>query len=554
MKRLFFSLLVIALIFALVLPACAPTEQVTPPPAEEEEEVSPPSEPAGTLVWATSVLGEEYWSPKLSYTAYAYLMGTVWEGLVRRSVDGKNIGALAESWERTSDGLTYTFHLRQGVQWHEGWGEFTADDVKFTMEELVLAEDSANVRFGYFDENVESLEIVDKYTIKFHMTAPDWTLPYWLNDRQQPFPVMCKEYFETVGFDAAHQHPVGTGPFRFIEHEMGDYVKFEAVENHWRLTPDYKYLIIKKVPDMATQVSMLAAGEIDGSEITPDFASEVESISGARVMAVPKMEAELYLMGLYLLPGEKGYDPTVPWAQPDQEKARKVRHAMSYAIDRQALVDYTLNSYGEVTYTNVYFSLADPALDPSWEPWPYDPDKAKQLLAEAGYPDPSEIKVTMQLAQHQDTPNVVMMEAIGHMWEDIGVTVEYETLDLVTWLGKCREHELAGTAVAFCSLPYPEAPMYMKSVVHSSAGLHFGPHTEEIDALIDAHMAEIDDTKRDEISHQLGQLFYEEQYVPALCFVSQLVALGPKVKSWEQYNPYVYNSLVCLEYIKLVHD
>ena len=208
MKKLFFGLLVVALIFALVLPGCAPTEEitppaeeeeeVTPPPAEEEEEeeVTPPTGPEGTLVVAMKDLGAEIWPGCKSDVWVMYYSISFWETLVRINEDDELAPGLAESWERSEDGMTWTFYLRQGVQFHDGWGEMTAEDVKFSYEQAI-AEDSQNSAGAFFKSAISEVEIVDKYTVKFHMAEPNWSLLYRLNQVSTAFVIVSKKHFET---------------------------------------------------------------------------------------------------------------------------------------------------------------------------------------------------------------------------------------------------------------------------------------------------------------------------------------------------------------------
>jgi peptide/nickel transport system substrate-binding protein len=223
---------------------------------------------------------------------------------------------------------------------------------------------------------------------------------------------------------------------------------------------------------------------------------------------------------------------------------------LSYAINRQEIVDFTLNGLGEATYAVYVYDKNHPGYDSSWEPFPYDSDKASQLLAEAGYSDPSEIHVNMILARQGATPNVEIMEAVGMMWEQLGITVEYETMDLTTFLGYTSKRELTGGVWSPTGIHYAEPAMYYNAAVHSSSRVGWSPDNAELDAMIEAAMVEIDDAKRAELNRQMGQMFYEEQLVIPVCYVSSAIATGPKIKSWD-YDPIAYNLLSCLERIKI---
>ena len=277
-------------------------------------------------------------------------------------------------------------------------------------------------------------------------------------------------------------------------------------------------------------MAMLRAGEIDAMQISPDFVPEVEGIPGVRMKLMPGAATNVYLLGQYY-PERETYDPTVAWALPDKDKARKVRHALSYAIDRQAIVDYTLDGLGENTYAVWCFEPWD-TQDSAWKPWPYDPDKALQLLEEAGYPDPSEIKVKMVLTQWMQTPNVKILEAIGMMWEDLGITVEYETQDVTQALTVTNARDAAGWVIGYVNPIHGQPAEYMHVTTHSGQWLGWGFEDKEWDALLDATLAEIDDAKRAELHRQLGQWIYDSQQVLSIVYVSVPMAMGSRIAEW----------------------
>jgi peptide/nickel transport system substrate-binding protein len=538
MKKLFFSLLVVALIFALILPGCAK-----------------PTEPKGTVTIALSSLGAEIWpGADGEYLAVGALF-PVWEELITIDIDEyRLIPNLAESWEKSSDGMTWTFHLRKGVQFHDGWGEFTADDVRFTWEQ-VIAEGSLNHRATYFRETVKDVEVVDKYTVKFHMSTPDWALIGHLGPAMLVFPINCKKYFESVGVDEASRHPIGTGPYKFVEHEMGAYVKLEAVENHWRQTPYVKTLIIKMVPEEATKVAMLKTGEIDAAVIADAYVGEVETIEGVKLQYGKVGDATMFLFGQYL-PERDGYDPTVPWANRVDEpadsewnqRALKVRQAMDLAINKQEIVDEIMDGKAELIALS-FWQPTDAGFDPSWKPYPYDPDRAKELLAEAGY-EPGDIHVTIVFSVYRQPVVVDISEAIGMYWEELGLSVDYDSMEFGAWFPMTIAREAAGYAWMFPVGVPPDEPIPLWQTTTSSEGnVGWGFEEPWYDDLMEETMAEIDDARRAELTRQLGQYVYETRKMIPICTVNMIRALGPKIEDWP-FQPRFVHETATAEYIK----
>src|SRR5262249_35841875 len=149
-------------------------------------------------------------------------------------------------------------------------------------------------------------------------------------------------YIESVGEDGAERHPIGTGSFKFVEHVRGDRIVYEAVDNHWRATPKIKRLVFLKVPEPATRMAMLRAGSVDVVEAGGEYVEELKKV-GMRTLTMPNTAAIWVILGGQW-PGRPSYDPKVPWAQPDAERARKVRLALNLAVDKKAIFERVLGN------------------------------------------------------------------------------------------------------------------------------------------------------------------------------------------------------------------
>ncbi len=491
----------------------------------------------GTVVAAVSTLGAEQWLGSRIESSNSGLTLPMYDYLVFRGQTSSELTpGLATKWEMSKDALTWGFDLRRGVQWHNGWGEFTAEDVKFTFE-IAAAEDSRNGFKVYLNKNIKKIEIVNPYRIVFHMASPSPDFIYMLSDLSPFFPMHCKKHIQTVGIEEAGRKPIGTGPFKFVEHRVGDFIKYEAIENHWRKTPYIKYAIIKKVPEETTRVAMLKAGSLDIAPISYKNLKEVEA-AGIPVKSL-KMGAlmAVNLSGQYLA-SDRTYDPAVPWALPDKKKAVMVRKALSLAINKQEILDYVLQGRGSLEGAGTAPFWPDhPGYDPQWKVDPYDPKEAKRLLAEAGYPDPSKISVTMDTMEVSIRPyNALVSEAVAMFWSRLGIKVKMQKTDWVTLLKKTQAREFAGVAWAFTHT-WKDEPYQLLALTGYSDGIYafFGSYPE-LDAYITAAKNELDYKRRSKIQHEMGQWMYDNRVTIGICYTDLLFATSKRL-SWPTKIP-----------------
>ena len=229
--------------------------------------------PTDTLVVALSTLESETFLPwnggggRSPYLAIIYDYLVYLDPVTRETKPG-----LATKWELSPDGKVWTFWLRQGVQFHGGMGEFTAEDAKYSMERLKdpksIAGPASTLR-----KNVAKVEAPERYKVVYYLNSPDAEFERsFLSDASQG-PIVCKKYVESVGDEKANAQPIGTGPYTLAEYHKGSFIKFktiEGVEKHWRVTPEFKEITFRVVPEEATRVAMLRTGEADLVPISYD--------------------------------------------------------------------------------------------------------------------------------------------------------------------------------------------------------------------------------------------------------------------------------------------
>src|SRR5258706_908896 len=204
--------------------------------------------PEGTINIGLPSLGAEDWLVPARAQAGAVAITPVFNTLLERDErTGNPAPGLAVKWEQSPDGKSWTFDLRPGVKFHDG-SAFTADDVKFSYE-LAKRDDSTSDMKGVFTNFVQDVEVASPTRVVFHMKAPNWEIVYKFLETPPFFPIVSKTYFDKVGVQRAGREPVGTGPFKFAEHKLGEFVRLEANEEYWNGPPKAKTLVIRGVPE-----------------------------------------------------------------------------------------------------------------------------------------------------------------------------------------------------------------------------------------------------------------------------------------------------------------
>jgi peptide/nickel transport system substrate-binding protein len=202
------------------------------------------AKPEGTFTWAAASLGTEGFCNWVTTTTDQLVYGAVYDYITVETPAGEPIPCVAESWEFSADYMDLTLHIREGIQFQDGWGELTADDVAYVLEQERTV--TKSLALSIMDP-VESVEVTDPYTVVLHHKYPNVDYPYESFFAPEFGAVLCKAYVDEVGIEEASLSPVGSGPYRVVEHKAGDYIKYEAVADHWRVVPEFKYLVIKAV-------------------------------------------------------------------------------------------------------------------------------------------------------------------------------------------------------------------------------------------------------------------------------------------------------------------
>jgi ABC-type transport system substrate-binding protein len=488
--------------------------------------------PEGTLTVAVATFGNERWLPHLYPGAEDVVLKPWGENLLSRDPKtGELSPMLAERWKVADGGRTWTFYLRKGVQFHGGRGDVTAEDVRFTFASIAR-EGSASSLAPEF-RAIKSMEIEDPYTITVRFEKP--SVAFGNKVTQGLFAsvgfIHSKRYIESVTEDGAERHPVATGPFKFVEHVRGDRIVYEAVENHWRATPHWKRLVFLKVPEPATRMAMLRAGSVDVIEIGGEYVDELKK-TGMRTLTMPNVAWLMVILGGQW-PTKPTYDRAVPWAQPDAERARKVRLALNLAVDKQAIMQRVLGGLGTAVGSWLTYP-SDPWATPvTIKPYPYDPAKAKALLTEAGYP--KGFDVTMNLTAWPGRgylPDVG--EAVATYWERVGIRVKRRPVDRAVFSADFRARSYPGVTLAWAApLVGPEPWEILIRAGHTKSAVHLFMEHPKLDEFIDRLATEPSYQERTRIMRD-EMLPWLHDYVPGVAIgaTHTIAGVGPKVGEW----------------------
>jgi peptide/nickel transport system substrate-binding protein len=408
---------------------------------------------------------------------------------------------LAESWTASADGLTYEFILRKGVRFHNG-DPVTAGDVKFSFERY----HGAGAKM--LKERVAAVDAVDPHRVRFRLKRP-W--PDFMTVYATPATgaawIVPRKYLEKVGDDGFKKAPVGAGPYKLASFKPGVELVLEAHEQYWRKTPSVKTLVVRSVPDESTRLAMLKRGEADIAYVFRGaLAEEVRRTAGVTLKPY-------YLpLPLWYVFTEQ-WDPKSPWAD------RRVRVAANLAIDRQAV-----NQAETLGLSKVTASIIPQQFEFSWPAplHPFDPKKAKQLLAEAGYPNGFDAgTITADLA------NASFAEAVVTYFGAVGIRVTIRPLERAAFFkeyaDKRLKHIIQSTSAAFGN-----AATRLDAFVAADGLFTYGTYPD-IEGLIKEQATELDRGKREAMLHRIQQLMHEKVMYAPLLELAIPGAYGPRV-------------------------
>ncbi|WP_416145415.1 ABC transporter substrate-binding protein [Planococcus koreensis] len=322
---------------------------------------------------------------------------------------------LAESWENVDD-KTWSFKLKEGVKFHNG-EDLTADDVKYTLERI--AKDDTLLEHGNYNQ-IQEVKVVGDYEFEIITKNPE---PALLNRLSRlGSGILPKDYIETEGWEVFLEQPVGTGPYKFKEWKKDDRLTLEANTEYFGEAPKWEEVVFRSIPEDSTRVSELLTGGVDVAvNIPPTDVERINNTDGVKAVQSPTQRVMMFT--LRTDEGSVTGDP-------------KVREAIDLAIDKQAIVDSLLEGAGTVTRTRVTPGNVG-ANEDLYGKSLYDPEKAKQLLEEAGHADGFELALSAPNGRYLKDKETV--ELVTAMLSEVGITVNLELMEWSAFNQKYQE-------------------------------------------------------------------------------------------------------------------
>ena len=383
-------------------PKARPT--ITPRVAIEE------SRQSGTVTVATRNLRNGSGTPRFctagcSETIYLLAITETLTGVEAGPggvLDPRNTSRLAESWEVSADVSHMDFNLREGVMFHGDWGEMTAEDVAFSYNDAnaYTNPESIHGQAGDFAPLISEVEALDRYTVRFNFNMFHQAMPLrYMSPFYQSAGIVSKSVYDQYGPEGMRDIIIGTGPFVFEDWKRSERLTATSVTEHWRKVPAIRDIRIFDIPEAAVRVAILETGEAQISGELPFRDIARLQNNGFKLQRGSGLAHErgVFFSGNYWetehpITGRPLVRPREqkPWIgfiddPGSMERARLVRWAMSMAVDREELKEVLTEGVGDVCFLN-QISIHQPGWQDKWEVY-YDPDRAKQFMADAGYPD-----------------------------------------------------------------------------------------------------------------------------------------------------------------------
>jgi peptide/nickel transport system substrate-binding protein len=463
-----------------------------------------------------SFFGESF-DPIVSSSGNKAFLSPMWNTIIGNSPDGKlsRETGLARDWQvtHTADSSTYVIHLRQGVKFHNG-DELTSADVKFGIERE-MSPQSAETMKGAFVKAVKTIETPDKYTVVIKTKAPYGFLLYDMsNSRGLAGYAYPKKYVESVGDTGFNRNPIGTGPYRFVEHKPGNRIVYEAFPDYWGRKPKFKTLEFILLPEETTRLAALKSGSVD---IIIASRASLKQLTDYKLVQKPG-EVMFWLDLISVFPDNSIF------------KDVRVRKALTLAINRREIRDFIYQGQANLTE---WCGAGTKALGyRELPPPPYDPETAKKLISEV-FPRGMELEIySYSRSGNPEMPQV--MEAISGYLEAVGIKTRITPYDWGEIRKRMKDRKISNVLVPIGG---PNTPFQhnVLSVLYSTKGVLgvMNPAPPELEQMLDGMFKEVNLERFAEGQSQAEKYLHDNYLCIPLMEVGQIFAVNPaKVKEW----------------------
>ncbi len=500
--------------------APTPTPAAAAPAATAVPAVAKPS---GKVTIVVSDAGAEPLDPhKLVGGSEAVVTNPNFESMLGYGLDGSLVGQLALSWRASENATVWEYKLRPGVKYHNGL-TLTAEDVKFSYEKASKNPSATELRL-----RLDTIEVIDPLTVRFRLKMP---FAIW-DTAGSGTKIEPKAYVEQIGETEFGKAPVGTGPFKFVDRRLNEFATYEAFEGYWQRPPFVKQLTLRFAAESSVRTAMLKTGEADVmGGVTPSMAQEVSSTPGLRIISAKGTSMMwMWPFGASKRVGEMNVpNPDSPWSN------KLVRQALNYAVDRDAIIKGLFRGDAEPMITPIMPGAF--GFNPNLKPYPYDPKKARELLAQAGYPNgfSTDLYSTPHAAIAFTEDTTV---AVSKMWADVGVKANIKKMDYGTYLVQVRERKIDGVGV-IATVFQPNGWTTLNSYA-SARNWPSMMFDQSIDADLDKASAESDPEKRQRLVQDLIARDYDNGGNVYLVYGNTSYGVNARVLEWPQRRGYGY--------------
>jgi peptide/nickel transport system substrate-binding protein len=407
----------------------------------------------------------------------------VFDGLTARDAQGNLVPALAESWKRLNP-TTWQFALRKGVKFHNG-DDFNAECVKFTLDRGTHPETKATIISEL--STIARTEIVDPFTVNVITKGPDFLLPVRLGEL---FGLMLSpKHTNALGKEAIATRPNGTGPFKLVSWAKNERLVLEANENYWRGAPKVKTIVLRPILEDAARIAALQAGEVD-------LIAPIPHVRIEELKRNPKLVIKT-------IPAPRIFHVTIDVRKPPFDNV-KVRQALNHAVDVNAILRSLYFGHGTRLATVVDKNAL--GYDPSVQPYPFDPNRAKALLAEAGFPNGFETEFdsfTGSIADHSKPAEAI----VGYL-QKVGIKAKQNVFEFSAFGPRRVQNQTAPLFIYSIGNSYLEPSWVLRWLTQGGLGMHW--KNARLDEMLTRIEATDDRSKRAQQYSDVQKLIKDE--------------------------------------------
>jgi len=434
------------------------------------------------------------------------ILFNVFEGLVKPTLEGDIVPAVASSVEKSADGLTYAFTLRDGVRFHDG-KDVTVNDVLYSFKRRMDGNDSA--------AKLASLSVIESIEAKDNKVVIRLSQP-----SNEFLAAVMNVYIIPEGYNDQESFPIGTGPYMFRERVFQDSLELVRFDEYWGVAGKTEGFIFRILESSDARILALQSGAVDlVAHLSSDQTKQLDSKQFDILTGSMNL-----VQALYINNAVKPFDNVL------------VRQAMCYAVDRKAVIDLAFDGYGIILGTSMFPSFAKYYVDELTDYYEYNPQKAKELLKQAGYPDGFAMTITVP---SNYTPHVNAATVIAEMLREVGIDASIQLVDWSTWLDQVYSKRNFQTTVTGVSSDNMTARKLLERFGTTTGNNFTNYSNAEYDSILARALTEADDAVQTQLYKELEKNLTENAANVYIQDMADLVAVRQNVKGLVFYPLYV---------------